>query len=216
MDSEWHLNGFTNLKKLNCSFNNIKGIPFGDIPNIEEIDSSHNWGWEKWAEPDFVSPKLKKLNLSHNSDIKNIDAFGVPQLTHLDVSNNVLLTRLDLRKNGNLQLVDCSGDSPLDLIFPSSASLENIGCQSVVSATPKNGLTTDQIIGIVFGIVGFIGVVVAIIDCLDDKHGIRNVIKKPFKKIFRCDKLTTISSSRNPTNEDDPGRGSSSAVVNNS
>ena len=176
VNSEWSLNGFTSLKKLNCSSNSILGIPFADISSsTEEIDFSNNLGLTSWVAPHFFSSQLKKLSFSNNSNIRDIDALMVPQLTHFDVSKNNLLTRLNLRNNSNLQMLNCSGDSLLnDLTLPSSASPELIDCQNIVSPEPNktnktdNGLNTGEIIGIIVGILSFIVAVVGVVIAYKD------------------------------------------------
>ncbi|CAG8595334.1 11532_t:CDS:1, partial [Cetraspora pellucida] len=89
---------FPNLKKLNCSFNNLTGLSWDTLPNLEEIDESYNrLSGSGLSLPN--SPSIKKLNFSHNQ----ITGFylDTPNLAYLDFTSN-LFTTLDLHSTPNL------------------------------------------------------------------------------------------------------------------
>ncbi|CAG8476648.1 1690_t:CDS:1, partial [Dentiscutata heterogama] len=118
---------FPNLKKLNCSFNNLTGLSWNTLPNLELVDEAYN----QLAGSDFGlrnSPNMKTLNFSHNSITAYF--FDVPNLAYLDVSSN-LLTILDLHSNANLVELKCSNNPISNLTLTQSSKLVLFDCLGV-------------------------------------------------------------------------------------
>jgi Leucine-rich repeat (LRR) protein len=99
------------------------------LNNLEEIDFSHNL-FNGIFELSGL-PRIKKLNLSHTDCSKYI-VKNSPQLTHLDISSNDLLTTLDLQGSQSLVELNCSS-SPLLVNFslPSLTNLKSFDCLGV-------------------------------------------------------------------------------------
>ncbi|CAG8813777.1 43090_t:CDS:1, partial [Gigaspora margarita] len=116
-----------NLKKLNCSFNNLTGLSWNSLPNLEELDEAYN----QLAGGDFGlpnSPNMKRLNFSHN----RITAyyFDTPNLAYLDISNN-LLTILDLHSTVNLVELKCFNNPISNLTLTQSSKLVLFDCLGI-------------------------------------------------------------------------------------
>jgi hypothetical protein len=96
--------GFTNVYKLNFSFNEIAGLGFGGEKKLEVLDVSHN---RLGPTIGGYSYSLKFINFSNNFYSKI--TLGMISLTHLDVSNNAL-TSLSIESSGNLTELKCYGN----------------------------------------------------------------------------------------------------------
>ncbi|CAG8513015.1 hypothetical protein C2G38_2030341 [Gigaspora rosea] len=134
---EGHLrlsDSLSSLKKLNCSFNNITQITWNLLPNLEDLDKSHNQlAGSNFALPN--SPSIKKLNFSYNS----ISAyyFETPNLAYLDVTSN-LLTILDLHTTANLVELKCSNNQISNLTLTQSPKLVLFDCLGVRFVSTSN------------------------------------------------------------------------------
>ncbi|KAF0555609.1 monocyte differentiation antigen cd14 isoform x1 [Gigaspora margarita] len=127
-------NSLSSLKKLNCSFNNITKIFWDSLPNLEDLDKSHNQlAGSNFALPN--SPSIKTLNFSYNS----ISAyyFETPNLAYLDVTSN-LLTILDLHSTANLVELKCSNNQISNLTLTQSPKLVLFDCLGVRFVSTSN------------------------------------------------------------------------------
>lgn len=127
LEGDLILSGFTNLKRLDISFNpKLANTDYTNLESLEEINNSNS----------FVSPisdkfflnKLKRINDSHLSIMSIV--LNTPALTHLDTSNN-LLKSLDLSNSNNLVEVDCSNNPSLaNLSLPANFNPIFLNCQN--------------------------------------------------------------------------------------
>ncbi|CAG8758653.1 23979_t:CDS:1 [Racocetra persica] len=128
LESSLYLNiSFSNLKKLNCSFNSLIKISLDFLQNLEEIDQSHNQivGGDLQI-PSFFN--IKKLNFSYNQ-ISGF-ALNIPSLTYLDATSNSL-KMLDLHNSPNLIELKCSNNPIFNLSLTQSSNLVLFDCLGV-------------------------------------------------------------------------------------
>ena len=139
--------GWTNLRKMNFSFNQLTGGDVGrdNWPVMEELDWSYNqFGKGGYVWGVHLFPQLRKLNLSNNI-IQMLDLSKANQLTHLNVSNNLNLGGVYL-SSGELVELDCSNNSALTtLSLPNFSNLKffdirgtNITEMNVISSSPAS------------------------------------------------------------------------------
>lgn len=119
------IEGFTNLKILSCTNNNITSLDFTNNLLLENINCSDN--------------KISSLNITKNINLVNLNC-GDNALTALDVSANTLLRGLycyknkieilDLSKNVALAYVNCSENYLEDLDLSNHPKLFELYCFS--------------------------------------------------------------------------------------
>jgi hypothetical protein len=71
LEGELDLSDFTNLEKLDCSFNQLTNLDLSDCPNLTHLNCS----WNKFINTDFLKTipnkeKLKVLRINNNGKIK--------------------------------------------------------------------------------------------------------------------------------------------------
>ncbi|CAG8598854.1 16328_t:CDS:1 [Dentiscutata erythropus] len=182
LEDKFNSTDFLGLRIINCSFNQLTGYFWGWRSTVEIFDCSYNLFPGTWL---FVTPFLQKLNLSHNK----MDGIKVTQnaITHFDVSDNAIF-ELDLSESGNLQILNCSYNPLTKLILPDSFDPISFDCSNTLLkkvetnsfifdcqtgtkiirntasslSSSFNSLNNSTIVGIIFGILGFIGLCVGL------------------------------------------------------
>ncbi|WNE40522.1 MAG: hypothetical protein GBAus27B_000589 [Mycoplasmataceae bacterium] len=112
LEEELDLSNFTNLEKLNCSYNLLTNLNLTKCQNLTELDCSNN----KFTNLDFLKQipnpeKLERLNLSNNQEISGDLSFLSPflGLKQLDISNCSLFGSFKpLKKLNNLKIINIS------------------------------------------------------------------------------------------------------------
>jgi Leucine-rich repeat (LRR) protein len=118
-----NLAGFTNLKKLDCSDNDLTSLNLGHCENLKYLDISNN----KITNLDVT--KNKKLQEIHgnNSGLDKISLNGLTELFNLNlVSNNLI--QLDLTGLTNLLHLNCGLNKLIKLELEDNNKLQNLLC----------------------------------------------------------------------------------------
>ncbi len=136
------LSNLSNLKVLNCGNMSMNGLNITNCSQLEELNCSIN--------------QLTNLDLSTNTELKNIQAHSLPQLTAFDISNNLLLetlecssggfSTLDVSNNSLLTTLRCSYGQVSNLIFGSNNTLlYSVHCEqsplASINVSMLSGLT---------------------------------------------------------------------------
>ncbi|RIA85607.1 hypothetical protein C1645_741451 [Glomus cerebriforme] len=124
--------GFTNVRKLDFSFNKITQPYFSSYMSyLEELNVSYNQLSGQYVMAN-IPAFLKKFDFSHN----NISSYTInfPSLTHLNASNNVI-NSLDLHIVNNLVELDCSNNPLSNLTLNYSPDLISFNCLGVKLTT---------------------------------------------------------------------------------
>lgn len=93
-----------NITKLNCMANKLKTLNVANCPKLEVLQAAYNY--------------LSELDLTHSTELQNLEIFGSNTILELDLSHCKSLIRLvasqnflsdlDVSKCPNLTYVDCS------------------------------------------------------------------------------------------------------------
>ncbi|CAG8677912.1 12523_t:CDS:2, partial [Gigaspora margarita] len=126
LEDKFNSINFSDLRIINCSFNQLTRYFGGWRSTVEIFDCSYNLFLETWL---FVTTFLQKLNLSHNK----MDGIKITQnaITHFDVSDNTIF-ELDLSESGNLQILNCSYNPLTKLILPDSFDSISFDCSNIL------------------------------------------------------------------------------------
>ncbi len=116
---------FTNLKKLNCSENDLSSLNLSNCVSLEELNCSFN----NLSDLDIRQcVNLEKLNCSFNN-LSDLDIRQCVSLEELNCSVNKL-NNLDIRDCVNLRQLECSDNNLKNLNISQSIRLTKINCNN--------------------------------------------------------------------------------------
>lgn len=100
-----NLSNFPNLKRLDCSWNEIGTLDFSAVPNLESVNAVNN----NLTTASFNNhPNLKSINLSGNN-LTTFNMTNLPQLESLNIVANQI-SALDLSQSPNLLEFYCDAN----------------------------------------------------------------------------------------------------------
>ncbi|CAJ0767237.1 24404_t:CDS:2, partial [Entrophospora sp. SA101] len=166
LQGELNLEGFTNLKSLDCSDNELTDLDLYECKKLEYLDCSNNYQNEEGIDFLDVSAckELKELhanhcslNLTNNKKLKHIYCYE-NQIEELEVKH---LTELEnsFCYHNNLRKLDCSGLKNLKDLYCANASIDfdnllktlNVdGCEALenLDCAENNGLNELNLINL--------------------------------------------------------------------
>jgi len=119
------LKGFTNLKSLDCSDNELTSINLSGCSKLEYLDCSCN----KLKQLELKeTPQLQELYAHNNLLFKRLNFDITTNLHTLIISKNKLSGKLDARKLVNLRKLDCSSNLLAGLDLSNNLNLKTLLC----------------------------------------------------------------------------------------
>ena len=125
LSGDLDLSGFTRLKVLSCSYNDLKTVNVRDCPALYSLDIYTNDLWEIDV---TTNPQLNFLRTGYNH-FRSIDLSNNPSLIFLCVTGNQI-EDLDLSNKAELATLTCSNNQMRTLNVENCVSLESISCGS--------------------------------------------------------------------------------------
>jgi hypothetical protein len=121
------ISAFPNLRKLNCSLQQLTLLDVSMLTYLEELNCANNYILEALQLPS--STNLKKINCSNNSlDVLTIPSAAVPVIKELDCSNN-FITALDISAFVSIERLICTDNLITNLLdFTNIHTIKQVYC----------------------------------------------------------------------------------------
>ncbi len=127
---------FTNLEKLNCSFNRLRSLDLSNNKKLTEINANNN----RLSSIDVSdnaslvkfycnNNQLRKIDVTANAALQEFDIANNLLLT-LNIRNNTALTYLNISNNAEISVVDTKYNTLLEVLVASGLAITDIDLTS--------------------------------------------------------------------------------------